>query len=146
MFFKQLLELLLVVWVFLSRVEETEEKKAFLWSWTESSQLIATDRVFHSQSEQPSSCNSQPTGNCLCSNIHPTGLKYSESYVTCTPLAPAPYPFVVWGACAALKMFVSNIFSLCDFSNWAFVNDHRVLNTQLQPSVWWPRTKITLVV
>ena len=87
-----------------------QKKKAFLSSRTESSQLIATDRVFHSLSEQPNGSNSQPTGNRQYSNIHPTGLNYSQTSVTCTPLAPASYPFVAWETCAALKTFFSNNF------------------------------------
>ena len=62
-----------------------QKKIAFLSSRTESSQLIATDRVFHSLSEQPNGSNSQPTGNRQYSNIHPTGHSCSSFHVTCTP-------------------------------------------------------------
>jgi hypothetical protein len=61
-----------------------QKKKAFLSSRTESSLLIATDRVFHSLSEQPNGSNSQPTGNRQYSNIHPTGL----NCLTLTSLVP----------------------------------------------------------
>ena len=79
-------------------------------------------------------------------NIHPTGLFCSASYVTWTPCTPPSIlSYRHWHPTVMKRFFTTHSYT-CEFSMRAFFTVDHVPKPQLQPWMCRPRTKKTLCV